>query len=136
VADTDPQGGCLCASIRYRIAGAPLAQARCHCRSCRLAAGAPSVAWIVVRREDFVFTAGTPVRFHSSPAVVRTFCGTCGTPLTYQHEASPDTIDVTTATLDAPEKFPPTREVWLSHRLAWEPLDEELRHFQRGSADA
>ena len=44
------------------------------------------------------------------------------------------TIDVTTATLDAPETFPPSREIWLEHRLAWEPLDENLAHFQRSSS--
>jgi hypothetical protein len=131
-----PQGGCLCGSIRYRIAATPIARALCHCRSCRLAAGAPSVAWIVVKRDDFAFTVGDPVRFRSSPSVVRTFCGKCGTPLTYQHDDSPSTIDVTTATLDAPEDFPPTREIWLEHRLAWEPLDENLEHFQRGGSEA
>ena len=130
------EGGCLCGSIRYRIAGPPIAQSLCHCRSCRLAAGAPSVAWIVVRREHFAFTTGAPAHFCSSPPVIRTFCGQCGTPLTYRHEDSPNTIDVTTATLDAPEDFPPTREVWLEHRLAWAPLDENLQHFQRGSSDA
>jgi len=128
------QGGCLCRSIRYRVTGIPLAQSRCHCRSCRLAAGAPSVAWIVVNCSDFTFTADAPVRFHSSPSVVRTFCGKCGTPLTYQHEESPDTIDVTTATLDAPEQFPPMREIWLEHRLDWEPLNETVPHFRRGSS--
>ena len=130
------EGGCLCGSIRYRIAGTPTAQALCHCRSCRLAAGAPSVAWIVVRREQFAFTKGAPAQFRSSPSVVRTFCGQCGTALTYQHDVSPNTIDVTSATLDAPEDFPPTREIWLEHRLAWEPLDENLQHFQRGGSDA
>jgi hypothetical protein len=130
------EGGCLCGSIRYRIAGMPTAQALCHCRSCRLAAGAPSVAWIVVRREHFAITKGAPAQFRSSPSVVRTFCGQCGTALTYQHDYSPNTIDITTATLEAPEDFPPTREIWLEHRLAWEPLDDNLQHFQRGSSDA
>jgi hypothetical protein len=41
----EPQGGCLCNSIGYRLTGVPLAQSLCHCRSCRLASGAPSVAW-------------------------------------------------------------------------------------------
>ena len=96
----------MCGAIRYRIAGLPVA---------RLAAGAPSVAWIVVKRSDFTLVAGEPVRFRSSPSVVRTFCGQCGTPLTYQNDDSPDTIDVTTATLDLPDAFPPTREIWLEH---------------------
>ncbi|HEY6426978.1 MAG TPA: GFA family protein, partial [Acidimicrobiales bacterium] len=94
---------------------------------------APSLAWIVVRREHFFFTVGASAQFRSSPPVVRTFCGQCGTPLTYQHDDSPNTIDITTATLDAPEDFPPTREIWLEHRLSWEPLDEKLQHFQRRS---
>ena len=128
------QGGCLCLSIRYRITGEPLARSSCHCRSCRLAAGAPSVAWITVKRGDFALISGDAVRFRSSPPVVRTFCGKCGTPLTYQHHDDPDTIDVTTATLDQPEAFPPTREVWLEDKLSWEPLNEHLQHFRRGSS--
>ena len=135
MANDEPQGGCLCNSIRYRFTGLPLAQSLCHCRSCRVASGAPSVAWIVVKRSDFAFVTGDPVRFRSSPSVVRTFCGKCGTPLTYQHDESPDTIDVTTATLEAPEAFPPNREIWLEHKIAWEPLNENLQHFQRSSSE-
>jgi hypothetical protein len=87
----------------------------------------------VVKRHDFDFIAGVPARFRSSSSVVRTFCGKCGTSLTSEHDESPDTIDVTAATLDAPDAFPPTREIWLEHQLAWEPLDENLPHFQRSS---
>jgi hypothetical protein len=133
--DDSVEGGCLCSAVRYRIAGTPLARSRCHCRSCRLASGAPSVAWVVVRRSDFAYARGEPSSFRSSPPVVRSFCGSCGTPLTYQHDDSPDTIDVTTATLDHPERFPPTREIWLEHRLAWETLNPMLVHYARDSAD-
>ena len=130
------EGGCLCAAIRYRITGAPLAQSRCHCRSCRRAAGAPSVAWIVVRDCDFEIISGRPSSFRSSPQVVRTFCGTCGTPLTYRHDDDLDTIDVTTATVDRPEQFPPTREIWTEHKVAWETLDPSLRHYPKGTDES
>ena len=129
------QGGCLCRSVRYRITGAPLAQSSCHCRWCRLASGAPSVAWITVKRGELALIAGDGARFRSSPPVVRTFCGKCGTPLTYQHDHDPETIDVTTATLDHPDAFPPTREIWTEDKLAWEPLNEHLPHFRRGSSE-
>ncbi len=129
------EGRCLCGAVRYSIAGTPVAQSVCHCVSCRRASGAPAVAWVVVRAADFAVVAGRPVEFRSSPPVVRTFCGRCGTPLTYSHEQSPDTIDVTTASLDFPESFAPTREIWLEHRIAWQPVNEDLPHFARTSAE-
>ena len=131
---SEPYGGC--SLPRHPLSGSPA------CPSPKVSAiadrvglppRAPSVAWIVVRRSDFMFVAGEPVRFRSSPSVVRTFCGRCGTPLTYQNDDSPETIDVTTATLDLPEAFPPTREIWLEHKLAWTPVNENLQHFRRSS---
>ncbi len=127
------EGGCLCGTIRYRVTGEPVARTLCHCRSCRRAAGAPSVAWVVFRAGDFAFIAGEPARFRSSPPVVRTFCGSCGTPLTYRREAEPGTVDVTTATLDSPDEFAPTVEIWIAHRLAWGSLNDSLPHYPGSS---
>jgi hypothetical protein len=129
------EGGCLCGAVRFSISGTPLATSICHCASCRRASGAPAVAWVVVGAADFGFVAGRPVAFRSSPPVVRTFCGSCGTPLTYQHDESPDTIDVTTASFDYPERFAPAREIWLEHKLAWQPVNDALPHFPRTSRE-
>lgn len=129
------EGGCLCGSIRYRVSGNCVSKSLCHCRSCRLASGAPSVAWTVFRVSDFAFVAGQPARFHSSPPVTRTFCGRCGTPLTYQRDCWPDTIDVTTVTLDHADEFAPTKEIWVAEKLPWETLNDDLPHF-RGSSVA
>jgi hypothetical protein len=130
------EGGCLCGAIRYRVTGKPLTTSLCHCRSCRLASGAPSVAWVVVRSSDFAFVTGEPASFRSSPPVLRTFCPTCGTPLTYQRDSGPDTIDITTATLDFPDRFPPVKEIWIEHKLGWECLNESLPHYPRSSREA
>ena len=130
------EGGCLCGETRYRFSGEPLARANCHCRECRLAAGAASVAWVVVPVEHFDYTAGSPASHASSPGVSREFCARCGTALTYQHESSTTTIDITTATLDDPGAFPPERDVWVQEKVAWEPLDPSLPHFARLSKGA
>jgi hypothetical protein len=128
-------GGCLCGAIRYRVTGAPLSSVICHCVSCRRASGAPTVAWIEVDRKGFEFIAGEPAAFRSSPGVVRRFCGTCGSALTYEAESRPGSIDVTTGTLDAPHGFPPTAEVWLDDRVHWQSADPTRRHFAGSSAE-
>jgi hypothetical protein len=132
----DAPGGCLCGDIRYRVTGEPLATSFCHCRSCRLASGAPAVAWIVMRRADVHIERGAPVAFRSSPPVERTFCGRCGTSLTYQHVDSPESIDIHTATLDNPDAFPPSREIWLEEKVVWMVTNDRLAHHPRSSRDS
>jgi hypothetical protein len=92
------------------------------------------VAWITVKRSDFALIAGDAARYRSSTPVVRTFCGKCGTPLTYAHEAAPDDIDVTTVSLDDPAEFPPRDHTWTSDALPWlHDLDALPRFSKRRS---
>jgi hypothetical protein len=128
-------GGCLCSAVRYRFGGTPSSSANCHCRSCRRASGAPAVAWITVERSEFTILSGIPAVFHSSPGVTRQFCSRCGTALTYESERHPDTIDITTASLDYPDDYPPTSEVWLEHRLSWQPVSPDAKRFEAFSSD-
>jgi hypothetical protein len=130
------RGGCLCGAIRYAITGAPVVTTLCHCRSCRLASGAPSLAWTVVRVDDLRYDAGHPSEFESSPGVFRGFCRACGTSLSWRRLDRPDTIDLTTASLDAPDAFAPAKEIWLEHKLAWETAHPRLPHYARSSVGA
>ncbi len=77
--------------------------------------GSVVTAWAHLAAADFELTRGEPVRFESSPGITRTFCGRCGTSLTYHYaggngDGETSRVDVTSATLDDPEAFPPTRE--------------------------
>lgn len=130
------EGGCLCAAIRYRATGAAVARTLCHCRSCRLASGAPSLAWTVFDAGDFRFVSGTPRYFRSSPDAMRGFCAECGTSLTYQRESRAQMIDVTTATLDFPDRYAPTCEIWTSHRLPWQTSNAALPQHPRSSRES
>lgn len=56
--------------------------------------------------------------------------------MTYQHDESPSTIDIATATLDDPDAFAPTCEIWLSHRIPWASVDPALPHYRRTKAEA
>jgi hypothetical protein len=118
---TEPEhtGHCLCGAVRYRALGAPKWIANCHCASCRRATGAPMATFAGFEAERFSYIAGAPVRFHSSPGVTRSFCGHCGTPLTYEGARWPGEIHVLVGTLDRPEDFRPTHNAFVEERLPW-----------------
>jgi hypothetical protein len=112
-------GRCYCGEVRFSGAAEPFHRANCHCENCRRAVGAQAVAWITIKHSDFRFKQGTPIRYNTETGAWRTFCGRCGTSLTYEHDDRPDEIDITTASLDHPENFPPTRDVFPEERLPW-----------------
>ena len=122
-------GGCFCKAIRFRVTGEPKHSVICHCSSCRRASGAPSVAWITFGRPQVEFLTGELRRFQSSPGVVRGFCASCGSQISYETANHPGTIDVTTASLDDPTAFPPTGEVWVQEKLWWEAVNRSLDHY-------
>jgi len=124
------EGGCVCGAVRYRVTGKPKNTMVCHCQTCRRVAASPVVAWVSFSEKGFRFTKGRPREFRSSEAVLRTFCGDCGTPLTYRHDSYVDTLDITTCSLDEPNRFAPTHHSWLSHDLAWVKFGDGLPTFQ------
>jgi hypothetical protein len=123
------RGGCFCHAVRYEIEGEPLRATGCHCTICRHTSGAPYVAWFVVPRASLRWRDAAPSRLRSSEDAIRTFCPSCGTPLTFESTVNPDEIDVTTCSLDEPEKAPPQDHVFVRSRLSWIRLDDDLPRF-------
>jgi hypothetical protein len=130
------QGGCLCGAVRYAVEGPPLSSGVCHCETCRRAASAPRLPFVGVLSAGFRFTRGLPVDYPSSPGVTRSFCGECGSPLTYRRSDAPDELDVMTVSLDDPNAVPPTFHVWVSEALAWDEIAGPLRQYPRGRDSA
>jgi hypothetical protein len=131
---SDPaEGGCLCGAIRYRVSGEPVATTLCHCRSCRRASGGTNIAWAVFDIADFQWLWGFPAAYSSSPGLEWLYCKCCGSTVGYRRASRPDHMDITTGTLDEPDLFPPTVEIWIEHRISWESLDPKLPKRKRSS---
>jgi hypothetical protein len=125
------QGGCLCSAIRFRVSGEPVFSSICHCSTCRRASAAPAVAWLTFDRGQLEVLSGHPHIYRSSQGVIRQFCGTCGSQISYESVENPTTIDITTASMDNPNLFPPTLEVWLEHRVSWQPAHQTRAQYPR-----
>ena len=105
--------------VRYRIRGEPLIRAA---HASAAVAGRPPRPQLCRGYTSNQRISRSPwaSRLISTVAsVTRTFCGHCGTPLTYWKSSYGRTIDVTTCSLDDPERFPPVGHVWTSHKLRW-----------------
>lgn len=134
--DATESGGCLCGAVRYRVRGPARSTSHCHCGSCRRATGAPSLAWAIFDEDNVAIEQGELAIYASSPGVERGFCARCGTQLTYRRANRPGLFDVTTASLDEPAAFPPTKEIWVSERLSWMTADPALPQFAQFSTAA
>ena len=125
------QGGCSCGAVRYRLASEPFDTGWCHCRTCQKISGAPALAFTTVPVEDFVVLSGEGVLGTTRPNEFgkRRFCTVCGTPLTIQIDFQPDTIDLTVATLDEPDRIAPGFHIFYASRIAWAEAGDDLpRH--------
>jgi hypothetical protein len=129
------KGGCLCGGIRYEAGGAPFHLTNCHCSICRRSTGAPFVAWFSVPRSEFRFVQGGPTRFRSTSKGTRSFCPLCGTQLTFEHDDAAAEIDVTTCSLDDPERLPPADHTRTSSKLSWVRLSDSLPQHLEARSD-
>jgi len=123
-------GGCLCGAVRYKVEGNPILGAICHCRTCRKAVSAPTLPFTQFPLDAFAFTQGDPVEYRSSPPVIRSFCGRCGSQLTYRSDLEAGCIDIMTCSLDDPEVFAPTFHVWAAEKLKWDVIADGRPAFK------
>jgi hypothetical protein len=126
---TAASGGCLCGAVRFRAEGKPSWTSYCHCQSCRRATGSPVAAFAGYPEDRFSYTRGSPQVFESSPGVWRSFCGRCGSPLTYRAEKYPGEVHILIGSLDAPEDFAPRAHVFCAERISWFETTDEARRF-------
>ncbi len=127
--DETHEGGCLCGALRFEAHGKPLWIAHCHCRSCRRNTGSAFATFVGYKQEQVRIVEGTRQSYASSPGVSRSFCGTCGTPLSYAAEHYPGEIHLYVSTLDRPEAFEPGAHVHVGEQLPWLHLDDGLPRF-------
>lgn len=122
-------GGCLCGALRYEIRARFLQSTLCHCQDCRKASGAPAVAWSFFPSGTLVWTKGAPkVIYHAGRE--RSFCGDCGSPLTFFDPSIPQLFEANTNTLDDPERYPPTDQCWVCDELPWTSNCHSLPRFE------
>jgi hypothetical protein len=127
-ATTTVRGGCLCGEVRFEITLPVRFSAHCHCSMCRRAHGAPFVTWVGVPCEQLVLLAGEDslVRFRSSGAASRRFCGRCGSQLFFEGERWAGEVHVTRASVDGDVGLPVQAHCYWDDRAEWHVPEHDL----------
>ncbi|MAY29243.1 MAG: aldehyde-activating protein [Aurantimonas sp.] len=116
-------GGCQCGAVRFRITGTLGQASICHCRMCQKAFGNFYAPLVSVPEGGCVWTKREPARFRSSNHVVRGFCETCGTPLTYE---APDGMALAIGAFDDPAAIAPTIQFGVEAQLPYTARHSDL----------
>ncbi|MCP5150623.1 MAG: GFA family protein [Ectothiorhodospiraceae bacterium] len=115
-------GGCLCGNVRFVASGRPYRVGLCHCMDCRKHHGALFHASAIFPREAVTISGET--REYAG----RHFCPNCGSTV-FGHSA--DETELNLGSLDAPDQFTPTYELWTIRRESWLPPFPLSRHYER-----
>ena len=125
-------GGCRCGVVRFEASAEPRHVSYCHCVDCRRASGAPVSAFVGFAAGDVVFSGQTPTEFGNG-TVTRTFCGVCGSPLTYIDARIAGDVYLTLGAMDRPEDFAPTLHAYVSQKLPYFHMNDGLPQLPRTS---
>lgn len=115
-------GGCLCGSVRLETSGAPYRVGICHCMDCRKHHGALFHASAIFPAEAVTVTGNTQ-NYNG-----RHFCPQCGSSV---FGVSADEIEVNLGSLDAPDQFIPSYELWTIRREAWLPAFPGMKRYDK-----
>ena len=118
-------GRCMCGSVRYEAKREMLWAALCHCEDCQRAAGADYVSWFGVAN-DVLKWSGERAFHASSPGVRRSFCPTCGTPMSFESQKYPDETHLYAPSLEDRSLYKPTKQLFWDEHVAWLPKAWDL----------
>jgi hypothetical protein len=119
-------GACFCGAIVAEMRGDPFWICYDHDDDCRRAVGGALIVWVGCRPGQFRLRQGKPVSFSKTPGVVRTFCGACGTSISYADEGLADELYLALGFFDHPEHFQPEAHAYWPMKLPWLELDDAL----------
>lgn len=124
---TTTTGGCLCGNVRFEARGQPYRVGICHCLDCRKHHGALFHASAIFPLD------AVSVRGETKVYAGRHFCSQCGSSV---FGRSDDEMELSLGSMDAPDQFTPTYELWMTRRESWLPDFPTLHQYQGNRPDS
>ena len=128
-------GRCFCGAVTWKSSGSILWAAICHCIDCRRAASADYASWFGVHRSSLSWE-GPRHALQSSEGIIRSFCGSCGSPMSFETAVFPDQTHLYANSLDVASVYRPQAHIFWSERVPWLTSHDQLPKHEKGLQDA
>jgi ubiquinone/menaquinone biosynthesis C-methylase UbiE len=123
------RGGCRCGLVQYTSSEAPSDMTLCHCRACQQLSGSGYLPFITIPRKAFHYRSTAPRMLKLSDVAERSFCSSCGTPITMAYYFDKDNISVTMGSTEAAsftcEAPKVKKHIYVGERAAWDVLPDD-----------
>ena len=127
-------GGCLCGNVRYAGTADPLSVMVCHCKNCQKQTST-AFSLIVALSKGTLAIKGELSAYHdqgtSGQAVVRCFCGACGSAIMTDAAAYPAMEFLKAGTLDDTSWLKPDTQFWCDSAQGWLKLVDDIAQLAR-----
>jgi hypothetical protein len=123
-------GGCRCGSIRYTSSAAPTSVTFCYCRACQQLSGSSYLPFADVRTDAIKLSPSSSLtKLNLSDAAERTFCSSCGSPISMVYNDSKETTGLVMGTIDPDEwkdDWPRVcKHIFLKEKAPWTTVPED-----------
>lgn len=129
-------GGCQCATVRYRCTAAPFVVYTCHCRACQAMTSSAFATCAQVPAEALRLLRGVPNTYErvadDGDRLTIAFCSTCASALFIANAARPRLRTLLVGTLDRAQDLEVSAHIWTARKLPWVCLPPEHRVFAYG----
>jgi hypothetical protein len=128
-----PEGGCACGAVRYRLASEPMFIHCCHCLNCQRQTGSAFVVNLLIESDRVELLAGTveavgvPRDDGTAQRIFR--CPRCQVAI-FSHYGRPEVSFVRGGTLDDPTGVTPDVHIYTRSKVGWVTLPDGAPAFE------
>lgn len=128
------KGQCLCGQVRYEAAELNSKMGHCHCTMCRKFHGAAFSTFAAAPINSFRWLSGEGLLsvFTADNGSKRKFCRVCGSSLVFESAEENGFIEFSLATLDQYPELKPDAHIYLSTKVDWLDVTDDLPKHQNG----
>lgn len=128
--------------MKYTSTSRPSDITLCHCRACQQLSGSAFLPFTQVSKEGFEFVSSSTLKLLKlSEFAERTFCTSCGSPITMAYHFEPGSLALTMASVDLDSikgtKPSVEKHIFLEEKAPWMVLPDDgvKRHETSSFAD-